>query len=257
MLSVSPQLFEVYGAYISLVFLRILGFFISCPLYSTRGTSIVLRVYLALTISVIFGSNLINAATPQLDGFNPGSKEFIVELCIGLTAGFLVRLGILVVDVAAQIVSFQSGYSFASAHLNDANLSSGVIVQFITLTSLALLFASNAHTAFIEPLLLSLKSGAPGQWPSAWGGVDLISSALQRSFEMGVLLGAPLVTIYIFFNLLQAVISKVTPQLNLFAVGFSVLAPLTFLMLTFVIISLLSTLEKSMDYIMLSFRALF
>lgn len=75
------------------------------------------------------------------------------EALVGLAMGWLVRVGLIVFDLAAEVFSLQTGLSFASQFNPDQALPSGVVGSLFGLVGLALMFALNLHLVVIEILL--------------------------------------------------------------------------------------------------------
>jgi flagellar biosynthetic protein FliR len=151
-----------------------------------------------------------------------------------------------VIDVAAEILSFQAGFSFASTAFRDPALDSGLVGQFLGLTVIALAFTLNVHLVVLEILMNSFKTIPVGVWPDAWsskGILDLVTG----SFRLGLILAMPVLLVYMMFNLTQAFLSRTSPQMNLFSVGFAVSIPLAFLVIFMILPDLKFVLERSLE----------
>ena len=224
--------------------LRVFGLFLTAPMFSFRTFPMQFRLFIALAFGVYVMPMIANEVIP-----NPGSITFFVsvlELSIGAFIGFLIRIGFMVIDVASEVLSFQSGFSFASTYFRDPNLESGLVGQLLGLIALALSFALNIHLVLIEIVLSSFKTIPVGTWPSAWtsqGVVDLVSA----SFRLGLILSMPILLVYMMFNLTQAFLGRTSPQLNLFSVGFAVSIPLAFLVIFMILPDLQIVLVRSLE----------
>jgi flagellar biosynthetic protein FliR len=235
---------EQYMAVFMFASLRVFGLFLTAPMFSFRTFPMQFRLFIALAFGVYVMPMIANEVIP-----NPGSITFFVsvlELSIGAFIGFLIRIGFMVIDVASEVLSFQSGFSFASTYFRDPNLESGLVGQLLGLIALALSFALNIHLVLIEIVLSSFKTIPVGTWPSAWtsqGVVDLVSA----SFRLGLILSMPILLVYMMFNLTQAFLGRTSPQLNLFSVGFAVSIPLAFLVIFMILPDLQIVLVRSLE----------
>jgi flagellar biosynthetic protein FliR len=235
---------EQYMAVFMFASLRVFGLFLTAPMFSFRTFPMQFRLFIALAFGVYVMPMIANEVIP-----NPGSITFFVsvlELSIGAFIGFLIRIGFMVIDVASEVLSFQSGFSFASTYFRDPNLESGLVGQLLGLIALALSFALNIHLVLIEIVLSSFKTIPVGTWPSAWtsqGVVDLVST----SFRLGLILSMPILLVYMMFNLTQAFLGRTSPQLNLFSVGFAVSIPLAFLVIFMILPDLQIVLVRSLE----------
>jgi flagellar biosynthetic protein FliR len=235
---------EQYMAVFMFASLRVFGLFLTAPMFSFRTFPMQFRLFIALAFGVYVMPMIANEVIP-----NPGSITFFVsvlELSIGAFIGFLIRIGFMVIDVASEVLSFQSGFSFASTYFRDPNLESGLVGQLLGMIALALSFALNIHLVLIEIVLSSFKTIPVGTWPSAWtsqGVVDLVSA----SFRLGLILSMPILLVYMMFNLTQAFLGRTSPQLNLFSVGFAVSIPLAFLVIFMILPDLQIVLVRSLE----------
>lgn len=229
MLSFSEDLIIQWVGMVSLVFFRIFGALIAMPLFAFRAINMRLKVFLALIIALLLSPMIY----PKQELFMGSTATFMgaaMELAIGACAGYLIRIGMLAFDVLAETLSMLAGFSFATAYSRDPNLASGLVGEFLHLTVIAMAFAMNLHIAFLDLVLHSFKAIPFGQWPDAWNAQMLVDLIVQ-SFQLGMVLTLPSVVIYLVFNMMQAILSRTSPQLNLFSVGFAVSIPIAFVLL--------------------------
>jgi flagellar biosynthetic protein FliR len=244
MLTISGLQIEQYMAIFMFASMRMFGLFLTAPMLSFRSFPMQFRLLVALSFAVYVMPMIANEVIP-----NPGSITFfisVMELAIGAFIGFVIRIGFMVIDIAAEVLSFQSGFSFASTQFRDPNLESGLVGQLLGMIALALSFALNIHLVLIDIVLSSFKTVPVGTWPSAWtsqGLVDLVSA----TFRLGLILSMPILLVYMMFNLTQAFLGRTSPQLNLFSVGFAVSIPLAFLVIFMILPDLQFVLERSLE----------
>lgn len=244
MLTISGLQIEQYMAVFMFASMRVFGLFLTTPLFAFRALPIQFR----LLVAISFAAYMMPVISSQLIP-NPGSITFfasVIELCIGAFMGFVIRVGFMVIDIAAEVLSFQAGFSFASTAFRDPALDSGLVAQFLGLTAIALAFSLNIHLVLIEIILSSFKTIPVGVWPDAWtskGVLELVAA----SFRMGLILSMPVLLVYMMFNLTQAFLGRTSPQMNLFSVGFAVSIPLAFLVIFMILPDLKIVLERSLE----------
>ena len=244
MLTITGLQIEQYMAIFMFASLRVFGIFLTTPMFAFRSFPMQFRLLIALSFAFYVMPLVGGEKIPS-----PGSITFfasIIELAIGAFIGFVIRIGFMVVDVAAEVLSFQAGFSFASTYFRDPTLDSGLVGQFLGLIVIALAFALNIHLILIDIILQSFKTIPVGVWPSAWsskGVVDLVSA----SFRLGLILSMPILLVYMMFNLTQAFLGRTSPQMNLFSVGFAVSIPLAFLVIFMILPDLQIVLERSLE----------
>ena len=224
--------------------MRVFGLFLTTPLFAFRALPMQFRLLIALSFAVYMMPVISSELIP-----NPGSITFlasVIELCIGAFMGFVIRVGFMVIDIAAEVLSFQAGFSFASTAFRDPALDSGLVGQFLGLTAIALAFSLNIHLVLIEIILSSFKTIPVGVWPDAWSSKGVLE-LIAASFRLGLILSMPILLVYMMFNLTQAFLGRTSPQMNLFSVGFAVSIPLAFLVIFMILPDLKIVLERSLE----------
>jgi flagellar biosynthetic protein FliR len=85
-----------------------------------------------------------------------------------------------------------------------------------------------------------------GTWPAAWNWTSVLA-LLSQTFAFGVVLSLPVIVVYLVINVAQAVLVRVSPQLNLFAIGFAISVPIAFLILSIVIPAFPEAVERALE----------
>jgi flagellar biosynthesis protein FliR len=240
-LSSLPQYATVFG----LIVARLMGFFLTMPLFAFRAFPITTRATLAFLLAL----SILPLAAGRLEEVQALDSNFFalfVELAIGLTIGFMVRLGFLAFDLLAEIVSVQAGLSFAAQFSRDPALLSGLTGEFIGMIILALAFAMNIHLAVLDLLIGSFSLLPFGSWVASWTPESMVLLA-SHAFVIGLTLTLPVLVVYLLFNVTQAVVVRVSPQMNLFAVGFAILVPLAYVVLALLLPVFPEALERALE----------
>ena len=244
MLTISGLQIEQYMAIFMFASMRVFGLFLTTPLFAFRALPMQFRLLVALSFAAYMMPVISSELIP-----NPGSITFfasVIEVCVGAFMGFVIRLGFMVIDIAAEVLSFQAGFSFASTAFRDPALDSGLVGQFLGITAIALAFSLNIHLVLIEIILSSFKTIPVGVWPDAWTS-KVIVELVSASFRLGLILSMPILLVYMMFNLTQAFLGRTSPQMNLFSVGFAVSIPLAFLVIFMILPDLKIVLERSLE----------
>ena len=143
-------------------------------------------------------------------------------------------------------MSQQSGLSLAATLQHDANLASGLVGEFLGLLAIALAFTMNIHLVMLELLVNSFKVLPLGTWPTAWNW-SAILSLVQDAFSLGLVLALPAIVIYFLFNMTQAILARVSPQMNLFSVGFAIMIPVAFVVVVLLLPSFTELVQASFE----------
>ncbi|MFN5164979.1 MAG: flagellar biosynthetic protein FliR [Pseudomonadota bacterium] len=144
------------------------------------------------------------------------------QLVIGLALGFSVRLVFAAVEFAGELVGLQMGLNFA-AFFDPLSASTSTATSRFFGTTIAWLFiVANGHLLVVAALVASFSAFPVGPEPFAF----LERTAPHRwgaeLFSTGLWIALPMVTMLLFVNLVLGAISRVAPQINIFAIGFPV-----------------------------------
>lgn len=127
-----------------LVFFRVVSVLWLVPLFASRYVSVVFKASLSLLIAfLIYGS--VNVAADVLK--DPFSFALLVarELFIGITISFIVKIIFSSVAIAGDIISLQTGFSFARFMDPFTMTQVSVIEQIKNLLAIMIFFAIDAH----------------------------------------------------------------------------------------------------------------
>jgi flagellar biosynthetic protein FliR len=202
-------------------FLRALALLSVLPLLGTRVVPARVRVALAALIALAAQASLPPAPAVALDSW----LAFLLvaqQLLIGLSLGFAVRLVFAAIEMAGEIVGLQMGLNFAG-FFDPISASTATATSRFFGTMVAWLFiVGGGHLIVIAALVHSFSVFPVGPEPFAF----LRQVQPQRwgaeIFSTGLWIALPLVSMLLFVNLVLGAISRVAPQINIFAIGFPV-----------------------------------
>ena len=202
-------------------FLRILAVFTSAPVFSSRAFPVRARIALAFLVALASQASL--PAAPVI-GFNDPRALGVVlqQVGVGLAIVFAVRVVFAAVELAGEVVGFQMGLNFASFFDPSMNGQSSAVARFFSHTASLLFVVMNGHLMVLMAVNRSFESfpidqnflQALSQMKLYTLGTELFASALW--------IALPMVGLLMFANLALGVISRVAPQMNIFAVGFPI-----------------------------------
>lgn len=247
MIPISSEWMTATATILMLVSVRIFGFFLVMPLFAFRAMPLRMRLVLALAVTLMLAPSVQTRYPAEaMAQMAPGYVLVGLELAIGAAAGFMVRLGFMVIDLLAEVLSAQAGLSFASTFSQDPALVSGLTGEFLGMVALALAFVMNLHIALLGMLLGSFQALPFGVWPGAWS-LEAVVGLFREAFSLGLVLSLVPIVVYMMFNLTQAVLVRVSPQLNLFAIGFPIMVPVAFVVIAMLLPSMPDIVQRAME----------
>lgn len=226
---------------------RILGLLAAAPLFNHTAIPPRVKVGLGVLIAVLVGPTV--GPLPGADPFSAtGVAILFHQLMTGLAMGFMMRLVFAAVDLAGEIISMTMGLSFATFYDPSSQGHTSAISRFMSLLTLMVLLAIDAHLHIISVLANSFQtfpiappSVASFQFRSiVLGAGSIFSFALQLALPVA---GALLIT-----NLALGILTRAAPQLNIFAIGFPITLATGFVVLTLSLTPMASPLQQQIRH---------
>jgi flagellar biosynthetic protein FliR len=202
-------------------FLRALALIGALPVLGQRNVPVRVRVALALLIAVAAQASLPEVAPVPLDSALAVTLV-VQQLLVGICMGFAVRLVFAAVELAGEVVGLQMGLNYAG-FFDPVSATQGTATGRFMGTMVAFVFVLvNGHLFAISALVSSFQAFPVGPEPFAVLRAVQPQALGAEVFRLGLWIALPLVGMLLFVNLVLGVISRVAPQMNVFAVGFPV-----------------------------------
>lgn len=219
MISVDESQLLGWLASFLLPFFRVLGIFTSAPILSTRAFPGRVRIALALLVAVVAAP--LGRTTASFD--DPGIWLLLAaELMTGLAIGLVARMILSAVDLAGEIIGLQMGLSFAGFFDPASGTNSNAVGRLLGTLSLAAFVAADGPALLIAATVYGIEAvPAADAGRVLLGRID-VGTIATTVFELGLLIALPYMALLLFVNLALGVVSRVAPQLNVFAIGFPV-----------------------------------
>jgi len=231
-------------------FVRTLALFAVAPVFSQRAVPLPLKIGLALLIAIcaqpVLGAQaVIGFDSPQALG------ALVQQIGVGLAVGFAARLVFAALELAGEVVGLQMGLNFAAFFDPTSNAQLSAVARFWLQIGTLVFIAINGHWLVLLALLKSFAAfPVDGSFLHAAASLHIhtLGSAI---FSSALWLALPLIAMLGFVNMVLGIISRVAPQMNVYAIGF----PLTlsvglvglWAVLPLLASSLSGLLERSLD----------
>ena len=230
-------------------FLRILAVFTAAPVFSSRAFPV--RARIALAFFVALGCQAAFPEMPIISPNDPAALGAVIQqVGIGLAIGFSVRLVFSAVELAGEVVGFQMGLNFAAFFDPSMNSQSSAVARFFGQMTSLLFVVMNGHLMVLMATVKSFRAFPLDQnfltalktMQLQQLGADIFASALW--------IALPMVGMLMFANLALGIVSRVAPQMNIFAVGFPITLVVGLVAITFTLPMLdqpfMALMEKAM-----------
>ncbi len=211
-------------------FLRISALFSVAPVLSSQTVSIRIRITLVLAITLLVTPLL--PTVPAINIFSPDALLIAVQqVLIGTSMGFALQLVFSIFAMAGQILAFQMGLGFSMLVDPASGVQVAALGQFYVMLVTLLYLSLDGHLILLQVLVESFYSmpiavnglGNKGLW-------QLLSWA-KVMYSSAILMVLPGIIALLMVNVSFGVMSRATPQMSPFSIGF----PITILIGFFVI----------------------
>jgi flagellar biosynthetic protein FliR len=202
-----------------LVLARVSGVFIFVPIPGFQSSPEAARVVLSLTLSFVLmplwpSVPIADASMGKLLGWI--AVEFTFGLLIGVTVSFILE-GL---QIGAQMIGLQAGYSFASTVDPSTQADSAVLQVVVQMLAGFLFFGMGLDRMVMRALAMSLEkmpvySTIPGPLLAT-----KVSEAGSLMFAVGLRLALPVIALLVLMDLSFAVMGKVHAQFQIMSLAF-------------------------------------
>ncbi len=202
-------------------FLRVLALFTSTPVFSSRVFPV--RARIALAFFVALAAQPFLGTQPVVSMNGTGAMGAVVQqVGVGLAIGFAIRVVFAAVEVAGEVIGFQMGLNFASFFDPSLNAQTSAVARFFGQMALFLFIVMNGHLLVLLAVVKSFKSFPVDQnFLEALKHMKVLDLGVDL-FASGLWIALPLVGMLMFANLALGIVSRVAPQMNIYAIGFPI-----------------------------------
>jgi flagellar biosynthetic protein FliR len=223
-------------------FVRILAWLSFDPLLGNKAVPTRVRVALAMVLAMVVTPLLPNNAPLSLAS-GEGVLILLQQIAIGAALGFALRIVFTAVEFAGQLMGLQMGLSFATLFDPVNGAQTQVVAQFMVLTTALILFAFNGHHLVVTALVQSFQDIPIGSTLSA-DGFAMLANWGAILFSVGLHISLPVTAALLATNLTIGMMSRASPQLNIFAIGFPLTLGVGFLVLYLALVYLPTQLDR-------------
>jgi flagellar biosynthetic protein FliR len=200
-------------------FLRVLAVFASAPIFSSRSVPTRTKVGLAFVIALCLQPALPDQPIVSLNG--PQALGAVLQqIIIGVSIGLAVRIVFGAVEMAGEIVGLQMGLNFAGFFDPTTNSQASTVGRFFGNIAMLLFVILNGHLLLIQAVAASFQT-----FPVGEGAMDAVRTLRLHElgaiiFQYGLWIALPMIGMLLFVNVVMGIISRIAPQMNVFAIGF-------------------------------------
>lgn len=206
-------------------FVRVSVVLLAAPLFGMEAVNVRVRIAIGFVLTwMIFP--LIEV--PEIDPLSIFAIQFMLnEIIVGAMMGLTLQVVTAAIITSGQAVSSSMGLGMAN--MVDPNLGNvPTLSQFFMVISMLMFLALGGHLVIISILVQSFTSLPIGAGLANTNAIQGFLVWSSQIFIGALSLVLPIILGLLMVNVCLGVISRASPSLNVFAVGFPALIPLGF-----------------------------
>ena len=219
MLQLSFSLFDL--EYFLLVLVRVSCFVFVAPFFSVQGVPRQVRIGLSFFTSLMIYEVITPAEIPVTYSTVTGYAVIVLkEAIVGLLLGFGATLCSSIVNFAGSIIDMETGLSMATIFDPATNQSTSITGAFYQYVLLMMMIATGMYRyllgALADSFVLIPVNGAVFHQDSL---LAAMISFMSDYIIIGFRICLPVFCVMMLLNAILGVLAKVSPQMNMFAIG--------------------------------------
>ena len=205
--------------YFLLIFIRVASFVFIAPFFSMSNTPKNVRVALSFFVAFLLYQSMPRQEVVY-DSLIGYTIVILKEVITGLLIGFAANLCSTIVAFAGQIASMEMGLSMSSMMDPTTRENTTVTGVYYNYIILLLLMSSGMHRYFLKALaetyiLIPVNGAVLNHEKLLNAMIEFLSDYIIIGFRICL----PIFAVMVILNAVLGVLAKVSPQLNMFAVG--------------------------------------
>lgn len=219
MLQLSFSLFDL--EYFLLILVRISCFVFVAPFFSQKNTPARVRVGLSVFIAILIYQLITPAEYPVTYNTVTGYAAVVVkEAMVGLILGFGAMMCAYIVNFAGSVIDMETGLAMATIFDPSTNQNTSITGVFYQYVVTMMLIATGLYRYLLGALadsfqLIPINGAVFRQESLLRTAVDFMAEYILIGFRICL----PVFCVMMMLNAILGVLAKVSPQMNMFAVG--------------------------------------
>lgn len=203
-----------------IVFARLLGFIRFAPVFNRREINSIVKLALALLLTVMM-TPLLNPATPPRE-VSP-MLLWVLNFAVGAIIGYIAQLLILAIEAGGDMINTQMGLSSAMVMDPTTNSQTSILSRMITLLGLCIFMQIGGMYWLFNALMRSFQIFPiyAVQIPlEQIINIDYLVKTTSNVLYVGLQIASPILLATLGQDIILGVISKTAPQVNVFQLSF-------------------------------------
>ncbi|MEA4924151.1 MAG: flagellar biosynthetic protein FliR [Syntrophomonadaceae bacterium] len=202
-----------------LVLARIASFMSLAPFFSIKHTPNLLKVGLAVFVTLLLLPTLPTMADIPMDLISYAIL-IIKEVVVGLILGYTAVLTFTAIRIGGELIDSQMGFAMAAIVDPQNNTSITLVAEFMYMLQILLFLAVDGHHRLLMAISYSytLIPVAGAVFKTTF--VTAVLQMFIEMFSLGIRMAAPFIVAFLVCDIALGIMARTVPQLNVFLLSF-------------------------------------
>lgn len=202
-----------------LVFSRLSIVFYLMPGISAGYVPARVRLLLALFVTLIMLPLVKDVLPAQPDTPAELIGLIVIEVLIGGFMAGLIQIIMSSLMIAGEVISNATGLTNAFVDDLVSEEQTAIVIGLLNIVAVVLIFSAGLHRLMLEAVIDSYSLLRPGDSLITGDVLSIVSTMVNQAFYMGLKLASPFLVFELLFQFANGVLSRLSPQLNVFFVA--------------------------------------
>ncbi|MBL8643667.1 MAG: flagellar biosynthetic protein FliR [Rhodospirillaceae bacterium] len=213
------QFLAINAFHFMLIFARLSVVFYLMPGISAGYVPTRIRLLLALLVTLITLPLVKDTLPPQPSGAADLVWLIIAEVLVGAFIAGITQIIMSALMLAGEVISTAAGLTNAFVDDLVSEEQTAIVIGLLNIVAVVLIFATGLHQLLFASIIDSYTLMRPGEPLITGDMLSVISSIFNQAFYMGLKLASPFLVFELLFQFANGVLSRLSPQLNVFFVA--------------------------------------
>lgn len=206
---------------IGLAFIRITAILFALPLFGDNPVPIRARIFTSLAMAFGLSQFMTLPSTAPFQ-YEPIALLLTIlkEIILGLTFGYVARLAIVGLTMAASFVGYQMGFGTANLMMPGSVSSMDPFTALHRMIVLLIFLMLNLHFLFISGIYDTFSAIPIGNVAFSGETALALTSLTGQTFAIALKLSAPILISLLFTMSALGLMARTVPQMNVFTLSF-------------------------------------
>lgn len=205
-----------------LILMRMSGFIFLNPILGRKNIPSIAKAGLVLGLTItVYSTAQAQGVTADVDANSSLIFGIVLgkEFVIGYLVGFVMILFDMVMTFAGTVIDFQIGISMAMVYDPQTGAQIALSGNILQIFYLLLFFAVDGHLALIKILVTSGEVVPYGAAFLSQGAVWMVLDIFVQCIVLAIRMAFPLIAFEFIMQIGVGILTKITPQINLFVLS--------------------------------------